>query len=267
MTFDFPENDLQHVGSTSPAGDRDRQSDGRVQVAGNPRKAPYTITQYQSTHNTGGTVMGTDPSTSVVNRYLQSWDAPNVFVIGASELSAKRFIQSYRHRRRARLLGRGCHCETLSQVAWVTCVKPHTLFVALLAAASTGSTHAQAPDGVQSPLADAGAAIASQGRERSGAVRELPRSAPAKATPPGVSAARRSVRTLYSRVNSTFTRTEHARTRSWSRLPRRCRNSSEPRWQASPRSMHRVPPAPQGATANTAAQTRGRVLADVGDRK
>jgi gluconate 2-dehydrogenase alpha chain len=57
---------------------------GAKQVAGSPRKAPYTVTQYQTTHNTGGTVMGDNPSTSVVNRYLQSWDVPNVFVIGAS---------------------------------------------------------------------------------------------------------------------------------------------------------------------------------------
>jgi len=28
--------------------------------------------------------MGSDPHTSVVNRYLQCWDVPNVFVIGAS---------------------------------------------------------------------------------------------------------------------------------------------------------------------------------------
>jgi gluconate 2-dehydrogenase alpha chain len=28
--------------------------------------------------------MGTDPNTSVINRYLQSWDVPNVFVMGAS---------------------------------------------------------------------------------------------------------------------------------------------------------------------------------------
>ena len=28
--------------------------------------------------------MGSDPATSVVNRYLQSWDISNVFVIGAS---------------------------------------------------------------------------------------------------------------------------------------------------------------------------------------
>ena len=48
------------------------------------RFTPYTITQYQTTHNTGGTVMGESPRTSVVNRYLQSWDVPNVFVIGAS---------------------------------------------------------------------------------------------------------------------------------------------------------------------------------------
>ncbi|HET7380881.1 MAG TPA: GMC oxidoreductase [Gaiellales bacterium] len=39
---------------------------------------------YQSTHNTGGTIMGADPSTSVVNNYLQMWDAKNVFVVGAS---------------------------------------------------------------------------------------------------------------------------------------------------------------------------------------
>ncbi|MBX3587035.1 MAG: GMC family oxidoreductase [Ramlibacter sp.] len=44
----------------------------------------YDLRAYQSTHNTGGAPMGTDPSTSAVNRYLQSWDVPNVFVMGAS---------------------------------------------------------------------------------------------------------------------------------------------------------------------------------------
>jgi gluconate 2-dehydrogenase alpha chain len=57
---------------------------GGRQVVASPRKGPYTVTQYQTTHNTGGTVMGLDPGTSVVNRYLQSWDVPNLFVIGAS---------------------------------------------------------------------------------------------------------------------------------------------------------------------------------------
>ncbi len=34
---------------------------------------------YQTTHNTGGTIMGDNPKNSVVNKYLQSWDVPNVF--------------------------------------------------------------------------------------------------------------------------------------------------------------------------------------------
>jgi gluconate 2-dehydrogenase alpha chain len=29
-------------------------------------------------------MMGSDPKNSVVNRYLQSWDASNLFVMGAS---------------------------------------------------------------------------------------------------------------------------------------------------------------------------------------
>src|SRR5256886_13837414 len=49
-----------------------------------PRTEKYTIVPYQSTHNTGGAAMGADPATSAVNKYLQSWDVPNVFVVGAS---------------------------------------------------------------------------------------------------------------------------------------------------------------------------------------
>ncbi len=44
----------------------------------------YSIVPYQSTHNIGGAVMGADPATSVVNKYLQSWDVHNVFVVGGS---------------------------------------------------------------------------------------------------------------------------------------------------------------------------------------
>ena len=44
----------------------------------------YSIIPYQSTHNMGGAVMGTDPATSVVNKYLQCWNTPNVFVVGGS---------------------------------------------------------------------------------------------------------------------------------------------------------------------------------------
>ena len=84
MTFDFPENDLKLSAYITAKATEIGRAMGGQQVVNSPRKGPYTTTQYQSTHNTGGTVMGTDPSTSVVNRYLQSWDVSNVFVIGAS---------------------------------------------------------------------------------------------------------------------------------------------------------------------------------------
>lgn len=44
----------------------------------------YSIVPYQSTHVCGGTVMGSSPDTSVVNKYGQCWDASNLFVLGAS---------------------------------------------------------------------------------------------------------------------------------------------------------------------------------------
>jgi gluconate 2-dehydrogenase alpha chain len=48
------------------------------------RHEDFSLLPYQSTHNTGGTIMGADRATSVVNKYLQSWDVSNVFVVGAS---------------------------------------------------------------------------------------------------------------------------------------------------------------------------------------
>ena len=47
-------------------------------------QGPYDVTTYQTTHLNGGAIMGTDPKTSALNRYLQSWDVPNLFVMGAS---------------------------------------------------------------------------------------------------------------------------------------------------------------------------------------
>lgn len=35
-------------------------------------------------HTQGGTRMGSDPKQSVVNRYSQSWDVPNLFILGSS---------------------------------------------------------------------------------------------------------------------------------------------------------------------------------------
>jgi gluconate 2-dehydrogenase alpha chain len=53
-------------------------------VSYTPEMEPYNIHDYQSTHPTGGCVMGTDPANSVTNSYGQVWDTPNVFVTGAA---------------------------------------------------------------------------------------------------------------------------------------------------------------------------------------
>lgn len=44
----------------------------------------YNIGAFVPEHSIGGTIMGTDPETSVVNNYSQVWDVNNVFVLGAS---------------------------------------------------------------------------------------------------------------------------------------------------------------------------------------
>ena len=48
------------------------------------RDGKFGVVAYQSSHNAGGTVMGSDPDESAVNRHLQSWNAHNLFIVGAS---------------------------------------------------------------------------------------------------------------------------------------------------------------------------------------
>ena len=45
-------------------------------------------------HHQGGTRMGSDPKNSVVNKYSQSWDIPNLFVIGSSTIPTDERVQS-----------------------------------------------------------------------------------------------------------------------------------------------------------------------------
>ncbi len=45
---------------------------------------PFDTRTYQTTHLGGGAIMGDNPQTSAINRYLQSWDVSNVFVIGSN---------------------------------------------------------------------------------------------------------------------------------------------------------------------------------------
>lgn len=85
VTFNFTDNERKMVKYVA--------DNAITQIAGqlNPslKQVSDTITDfnsvpYQSTHINGGTVMGDDPSTSVVNKYGQVWGVPNLFVVGAS---------------------------------------------------------------------------------------------------------------------------------------------------------------------------------------
>ncbi len=86
LTYNFVENDYKLAAILHGARSSSIARAMNPTIMGSPRlrRGDYDIVPYQSTHNTGGTIMGTDPKTSVVNRYLQSWDANNLFIMGAS---------------------------------------------------------------------------------------------------------------------------------------------------------------------------------------
>lgn len=84
MTYDFTENDRRLSDYITPiAEDIALNMGGREINVNQFTDDTYDIKPYQTTHNTGGTIMGQTPADSVVNRYLQSWDLPNLFVMGA----------------------------------------------------------------------------------------------------------------------------------------------------------------------------------------
>jgi gluconate 2-dehydrogenase alpha chain len=85
MTYNFRENDHQLGAYCGKVAEKiGRAMNATVVTSPDTRRRNFSVVPYQSTHNTGGTIMGTNPQTSVVNRYLQAWDADNLFVLGAS---------------------------------------------------------------------------------------------------------------------------------------------------------------------------------------
>ncbi len=85
ITFDWHENDYNLIRYLSPKMREILEGMGAKNIVTQEELEPYSIGPYQSTHNTGGAIMGTDPGNSVVNKYGQVWDTPNVFVVGASQ--------------------------------------------------------------------------------------------------------------------------------------------------------------------------------------
>jgi gluconate 2-dehydrogenase alpha chain len=85
MTFDYKDNEhkiSRHVASV--INDIAKSMNPTSFNPASARTDPWTVVPYQSTHNTGGTIMGTNPKNSALNKYLQSWDCHNLFVVGAN---------------------------------------------------------------------------------------------------------------------------------------------------------------------------------------
>lgn len=85
LTFDWNRNDTRMlhyttqraIGIMKAAGGRDIMVDNQTETSWNPY-------MQHSSHTIGGAVMGANPQTSALNPFLQSWDAHNLFVVGAS---------------------------------------------------------------------------------------------------------------------------------------------------------------------------------------
>ena len=84
ITIDFHDNELKQNRFLTDRFAEIFRAMGAQKLNKKYRKAPYDVTEYQTTHLCGGAIMGTDPRTSALNRYLQSWDVSNLFVMGAS---------------------------------------------------------------------------------------------------------------------------------------------------------------------------------------
>src|SRR3977135_1781361 len=85
MTFDYKENEHKMGRHAAAAINAIAKSMNPTRLnEATARTDPWTVVPYQSTHNTGGTIMGTTPRDSAVNKYLQSWDCHNLFVVGAN---------------------------------------------------------------------------------------------------------------------------------------------------------------------------------------
>jgi gluconate 2-dehydrogenase alpha chain len=85
VTFNFTDNErkmVKYVADNAIAQIVGQMNPAITQV--NDTITDFNSVPYQTTHINGGTVMGDDPGTSVVNKYCQVWGVPNLFVVGAS---------------------------------------------------------------------------------------------------------------------------------------------------------------------------------------
>ena len=87
LTYNFTDMDRKRTKYLAERSGEILEKMGAKKVDVDDEIGDYDIVPYQSTHNTGGTIMGDDPETSVVNNWLQHWDRDNLFVVGAGNFA------------------------------------------------------------------------------------------------------------------------------------------------------------------------------------
>ena len=98
MTFDFTDN--EHKMSrylVDKAAEIALAMDGASTVKKNYRTGSWSVVPYQTTHNTGGAIMGDNPKNSVVNKYSAELGCPQPVLDGRGRIPAERRLQPDRH--------------------------------------------------------------------------------------------------------------------------------------------------------------------------
>jgi gluconate 2-dehydrogenase alpha chain len=84
MTIDWRDNERKMSEFVTPKAVELARAMGAKDITPFAGLGSYDATRYQTTHVQGGTIMGSSPERSVLNPYLQHWQTPNLFVLGAS---------------------------------------------------------------------------------------------------------------------------------------------------------------------------------------
>lgn len=84
LTFDWQENERRMAEFFVPKAVEVARAMGAKEITVYPGLKHYDARVYQGTQVHGGVIMGTSPYCSAVNSYQQSWQLPNLFVLGSS---------------------------------------------------------------------------------------------------------------------------------------------------------------------------------------
>ncbi|KGR87800.1 GMC family oxidoreductase [Ureibacillus massiliensis 4400831 = CIP 108448 = CCUG 49529] len=84
ITFNYRDNERNQQKFIREITTKILEEMGATEVTTPGDQGDWDTTKYQTTHNTGGAIMGADPKTSALNNYLQMWDCENLFIPGAN---------------------------------------------------------------------------------------------------------------------------------------------------------------------------------------